>query len=399
MEQQKESPLMKALSEFEATEANLVKLERLHQEIIDLIPREIQFGCNPDYEDRCRAFNEILAVIPMIDGWRPDFSYPNLNDLAQSRLDAEDIGEISLLVEAEESIEIPGMALRKYRFEFNKKRRELIQDALSQQIDSIDSDIRAIKTNLSPEIEDSIHMDGPHWVSLKDHINQIATLIGSSIKRPRKWNDLLRHLRFGLVCDFIDIENMDWPNIKAEFRDSLYGADDPIPVHVKDLSDLVLSRPQGPVASKLQWDSLGADEFERLIFALISAEQGYENPEWLTPPNAPDRGRDLSVTRVTFDRLSGSIRSRIIIQCKHWLSRSINVTDVATLIAQMKLWEPPRIESLIIATSGRFSSDAVAYIEKNNQSDTSLRIEMWPESHLELLLASRPFLIAEFRLR
>lgn len=47
------SPLMGALQQFEATEANLVKLERLWQEIVKLVPRGIVFGSNPDYEDRC----------------------------------------------------------------------------------------------------------------------------------------------------------------------------------------------------------------------------------------------------------------------------------------------------------------------------------------------------------
>ena len=399
MDVYKESPLMEALREFEATEANLVKLERLRQEIVNFVPKGIQFGCNPDYEDRCRAFNEILAALPMIDGWRPECSFPDLNDLAQARLDAEDIGEVSLWVEAEEAIENPGKDLRAYRFRFNKKRRALIQDALSELMYLIDSDVRNIKTNLSPDIEENTHVEGPYWETLKDHVNQVATLLGSSIKKPRRWNDLLRHLYFGLNSDFQDIEKMDWPSIKIELRESLYGVDDPIHVHVKDLSDLVSNRPQGPVATRLHWERLSPDEFERLIFALISVEQGYENPEWLMQPNAPDRGRDLSVTRLTIDRLSGAIRSRVIIQCKHWLSRSVKVSDMTTLIGQMKLWEPPRIDALVVATSGRFTSDAVAFIEKHNQSDTSLRIEMWTESHLELLLASRPSMIAEFKLR
>ncbi len=399
MDTHKESPLMEALREFEATEANLVKLERLNKDILDFVPKGIQFGCNPEYEDRCRAFNEVQAALPMIDGWKPECSFPDLNDLAQSRLDAEDIGEVSLLVEAEEPIEIPGKDLRAYRFRFNKKRRALIQDALSELIYFIDSDIRTVKTNLGPDIEKNTRIDDLCWETLQDHVNQIATLLGSSIKKPQRWNDLLRHLYFGLISDFQDIEKMDWPSIKIELRESLYGVDDPIQVHVKDLSDLVSGRPQGPVATRLHWERLSPGEFERLIFALISAEQGYENPEWLMQPNAPDRGRDLSVTRLTIDRLSGAIRSRVIIQCKHWLSRSVTILDVTTLIGQMKLWEPPRIDALIIATSGRFTSDAVAFIEKHNQSDTSLRIEMWTESHLERLLASRPSLIAEFKLR
>jgi hypothetical protein len=65
----------------------------------------------------------------------------------------------------------------------------------------------------------------------------------------------------------------------------------------------------------------------------------------------------------------------------------------------MKLWEPPRVDILIIATSGRFTTDAIQYVENINQSDTALHIELWAESHLEMLLASRPALIGEFGLR
>ncbi len=65
----------------------------------------------------------------------------------------------------------------------------------------------------------------------------------------------------------------------------------------------------------------------------------------------------------------------------------------------MSLWEHPRVDVLVIATTGRFSSDAVSHIEAQNDSDRALSIEMWPESHMERLLAERPALIAEFRLR
>ena len=115
--------------------------------------------------------------------------------------------------------------------------------------------------------------------------------------------------------------------------------------------------------------------------------------------NAPDRGRDLSVYRVHIDTLGGTIRQRVIIQCKHWLSKSVGSSEIAVLREQMKLWEPPRVDVHVIATSGRFTSDSVALIEKQNHSDSALRIEMWAESHLERLLASRPAIIAEFSLR
>jgi hypothetical protein len=90
---------------------------------------------------------------------------------------------------------------------------------------------------------------------------------------------------------------------------------------------------------------------------------------------------------------------RVIVQCRNWLTRSIASADVALLKEQVTTWEPPRVDVLIIATTGRFTSDAVSVIEKHNSGDRALKIEMWPETHLERLLAERPSLIAEFGLR
>ncbi|HVA47720.1 MAG TPA: hypothetical protein VNH11_15225 [Pirellulales bacterium] len=53
----------------------------------------------------------------------------------------------------------------------------------------------------------------------------------------------------------------------------------------------------------------------------------------------------------------------------------------------------------MVATSGRFTTDAVDWVERHNQSDQAIRSELWPESHVEHLLAQRPDLIAEFGLR
>jgi hypothetical protein len=63
-----DNPLTAALRQFEVAEANLVKLEKLWAEIFALIPHGIEFGDNPKYEDRCRAFASIIAALPMIDG-------------------------------------------------------------------------------------------------------------------------------------------------------------------------------------------------------------------------------------------------------------------------------------------------------------------------------------------
>lgn len=393
-----ESPLNAALRFFEAAEANLVKLESLWIEMESVIPNGVAFLEDAGYENNCRDFENILASIPKIDGWKPEVHLMDLNEIGQHRLDAMEVGEIECEISVENQIYEPAKLIREYRHKFDRKRRELVRDTLQSVIDSIDEDLRDLAVELEGVSEINEAVTRSSFDDLKSHIAEIDTLLGSE-PRPSRWTDLHRHLHFGLLGDLQDIIKHDWPSVKSDIRKSLYGEKEPIPIAVDDLGSLVSSKPSGPIVTKLNWEELSPDDFERIIFALISSEKGYENPEWLMKTNAPDRGRDLSVLRVHNDPLGGVFRHRIIIQCKHWLSKSISVSDIAALKEQMKLWEPPKVDNHIIATSGRFTSDAVAFIEKHNQSDSGLRIEMWPESHLERLLSSRPSLIAEFRLR
>ena len=273
-----------------------------------------------------------------------------------------------------------------------------MRGALDSLIDIIDKVLRDTTLVMDGENSPTMIPDGPLG-ELRKHFKEILILLGSSAPKPERWHGMARHLHFGHAHDFSDIVNFDWPDIKASLRKNFYGQDDPIPVKVADLGELVASSPKGPIPIMLKWSTLSDESFERLIFALIASERGYENPEWLMPTRASDRGRDLSVMRVSNDGLSGQLRSRVIIQCKHWQTKSINVDEIAKLKEQMALWEPPRVDVMIIATSGRFSSDAVQAIERHNQADRAMRIEMWPESHLEILLATRPAVIAEYGLR
>jgi hypothetical protein len=147
---------------------------------------------------------------------------------------------------------------------------------------------------------------------------------------------------------------------------------------------------------QLRWSKLSDADFEGLLFDVVGSARGYENAEWLTHTNAADRGRDISVCRVSADTLSGTRRLRVIIQCRH--KKCVGMGEVSHLKEQMALWEPPRVDELIIATSGRFSTDAVQWIEKHNESNHSLRIIMWANSHLEKLLAQRPKLLRRYKL-
>jgi hypothetical protein len=65
----------------------------------------------------------------------------------------------------------------------------------------------------------------------------------------------------------------------------------------------------------------------------------------------------------------------------------------------VRLWEPPVIDVLVVATSGRFSHDAVALIEKRQRERSLPLVEPWPDSHLETLLSRRPSIAASFGLR
>jgi len=395
-----ESPLNAAIRQFEAAEANLNKAEKVLAEIIKAIPCGIAFvGEDPEYEANCRSFYALLRALPKIDGWKPEITLLDLDQIAQWRLDAQEIGEIHCSVAVEREIAEPARLLREYRYHFNQKRRELIRDALIDLIDAIDANLRELKKLLQQDVPSNETVENAEFDQLKENVAQINTLLGSSVSKPARWSDLHRHMYFGMIGDLHDIIEHDWPSVKDGLRKSLYGEKEPVPTDVEDLGALVNKKPSGPVATKLLWETLSEEEFERLVFVLISSEHGYENPEWLMKTNAPDRGRDLSVYRVITDGLGGTIRFRVIIQCKHWLSKSVGPAEIATLKEQMKLWEPPRVDITVIATSGRFTSDAVAIVEKHNQADTALRIELWPESHLERLLASRPAIIAEFRLR
>jgi hypothetical protein len=394
-----ESPLNAALRQFEAVEANLTRAEKLVQLLETAVPKGITFGDFPEYEQNSRDLDDLVAALPKIDGWKPEICVMDLNEIAQARLDAQEVGEFESQIAVEQQITAPARALREYRHRFNKKRRALVRDSLSELIDAVDLHLRELNPLLQADHVGNEPVEAAAFDQLKQDVAQIGMLLGSSSTKPPRWSDLHRHLAFGQLGDLRDIIEHDWPAAKGGLRKVMFAENDAIPVDVEDLGALVNAKPRGPVATRLKWETLSDDDFERMLFALISSVPGYENPEWLMRTNAPDRGRDLSVMRVYDDALGGTVRHRVIIQCKHWQTKSVGVADVALLKEQMKLWEPPRVDVCVIATSGRFTSDAVSAIERQNQADSALRVEMWPESHLERLLANRPSIIAEFGLR
>ncbi len=138
----------------------------------------------------------------------------------------------------------------------------------------------------------------------------------------------------------------------------------------------------------LNWSSLDASEFESLVFQLLSAIPSLEDVRWLTATNAPDRGRDLSALHMQADPLLGTIRRRLIVQCKHWLRKGISAQEIASAKQTIRLLEPPRVDILAFATSGTFTTSAVDLVEKHNSSsESALRLELWPGSHLAQVMS------------
>jgi hypothetical protein len=389
-----------ALQLFDATEGNLKKLMDLWNKIEVQMPSVPAFGSPPEYDELCFTFRQILAALPAIDGFRVEDCLLEYDEVGQMRLDAVEVDEIDAHISVERAVSEQGRQLQQYRLKLHAKRRELVRERIVTVMDEIEKLLPSLRAAAEGQAANAYMTDlaESEWSQLKELAAELDTLIGSGA-RPSGWSDMQRHLHFRMVTDLQDIQKRDWPTVKAGLLLNLYADKEPLPVAVTDLGDVVASRPKGHVPTKLNWSSLSDEDFERLMFTLISDSPGYENPEWLQQSKAADRGRDLSVTYVESDSLAGVRRYRVIIQCKHWISKSVSATDVSTTRDQMELWQPPRVDRLIFATSGRFTADALSLIEKHNQSDRALAIYMWPDSHLERLLAARPHVIGQFMLK
>ena len=379
-------------------EANIDKIDRILTELQDLLPNGIFLGSISEYDDLIEDFIAIRDELPSISQKRVE-SDPILSaEIGQWRLDATEIGEPEAMIALDEEIEKPYKEVRAYKRALNRNRKKLIRGRVDSSLSQVASLLSELSKNIADDAPPRTKVESPKWEELRNTIRTIETLLGNNPRTSQAWGDLRRHLRFGMVVDYRDIVDHDWSLVRQEILDTLYEENDPIPIDINELDDPPDIGKEQPVSSELNWKSLNDEEFERLIFNLISSTEGYENPQWLTRTKASDRGRDLSVTRVRNDRLSGVNRQRVIIQCKHSLSRSTNLKYISVVKEQMLLWSPPRVDVLVVASSGRFTDQVVSAIEQHNLKDTALSIELWPDSLLETLLAARPGLVAEFGL-
>ena len=114
-----------ALQQFEAAEANLVKLESLWTRIESLLPNGPAFGSPPEYEELCWAFRRILPSLPAIDGFRIEDHLHDYDSVGQMYLDALEIVEFEAKVSVTNTLEEQGRQLREYRFRIQAQRRAI----------------------------------------------------------------------------------------------------------------------------------------------------------------------------------------------------------------------------------------------------------------------------------
>ncbi len=383
------------LNAMDRTAANVAKLEDVWRRAETFIPTGPARGSHPEYDDLRRAWSDLLAGLPEIDGWTITAGLPDIDEIGAIFVDCFEIDVPPL--EAYEVGEQPSKDLAEYRYRLNRARRRAARQRLDELTSTIDVLLAALLADVARD--SSTKLEGPETEKIRAAVDEIERLLGDTAERKGRWSDLRRHLRFSEGHDWYDIAELDWPSVRSDIEASALADSDPLPVPAVDLGQAAAGSLTGAATIALPWDRLDDGGFERLLYDLLRSFPEHENVQWLMQTRAPDRGRDLSLDRVLRDGTGGVRNERVIVQAKHWRSRSVRPTDVSDTVATVKLWEPPLVRGLIIATTGRFTADAVSWAEKHNETGASPLIELWPDSRLETLLAQKPHIAAGHGLR
>jgi hypothetical protein len=386
---------------FDRAAANVSRLEKVWERAAAFFPPSA--SRNPqtyrvEYEDLQRAWADLLTGLPPISGQRLGTPLADLNALDQQleALDWNDHGDG--LARLADSFKEPGRELAKYRYHLGAARRRAAHDRLQQLAAIVDSALPRLLQDVPRTSQE--RLVGSDVDAMIEAFSEIALLMSGTEQLGGRWHDLLRHLRFGQGHDWHDIAEFDWPDVRSNVVAGALSDLDPLPVPDIDLGEAAAGNLTGRATLALPWERLDPEGFERLLHDLFSSFPEYENVAWLTTTTAADRGRDLSCDRVTVESTGTVRRERVIIQAKHYLTRSVDDREIGGLVVQMKHWDtPPPVRVLIIATSGNFATSAVEWVDKHNAAGDRPEIQMWNRVKLESLLAQRPQLAAAHGLR
>jgi Restriction endonuclease len=391
-----EIDMRSALEQFERAELNAARLAKLWDAYRANMPDDIAFGLDSIESDNVRReWARLVQALPAIDGFRPDSDLMSYDAIASCRLDYREIGEFEATISFERAVESPGRELADYQYRLKNERRRLTHHALNEAIHEVD-DLLA----QTQEIDRGRAFPGSSengWETLNRCWEQIHGLLATDMPSNGRWSDMARHLHFAEPHDLRDIYNMDWPSIRQSILDHVFQGE-PLRVEVEDLAVYRTSSPTGTVSTSLNWAVLDDDAFERVVLGIVESLEGYENARRLMKTRAADKGRDLSADRIIRDGLGGTRRVPIMIQCKHYQSRSVDIDECIKSVEQAKLWTEANFRVVIVATSGHFTQQAVEWLEKRAADGLLPAVEFLAQSDLERLLASKPAIRTAFGL-
>lgn len=378
--------------------ANLVKLEEIWRRAEPLIPSSaVVVGRSVEFDDLQRRWRDLLPGLPPVDGYTITDELPDPIRIGQAYVGELDADPWAPPTGTDDERTRPEHDIAEYRYRLSKARRQAVRQRLEQLTSEIDQALPLIVDGVDRTSTDEITGELP--TAVRGAYSEIERLLGDTVVRVGRWGDMYRHLHFNQGHDWHDIAEMDWPSVRADVVAAGVAEDEPLPVPAVDLGVAAGGTLAGSVSTALNWGNLKAEDFERLLYDLLRSLPEFQNVQWHMHTNAADRGRDISADRV-LSAGAGAVRTeRVIIQAKHWLSKSVRMSDVSDNVTQMRLWDSPRVEWLIVATSGRFAPDAVAWTEKHNSDGISPRVELWADSKLESLLSRNPALPIAFGLR
>jgi Restriction endonuclease len=353
--------LSAALTAYDRAALNLDKLDRVWKRMEELLPEGLFIGIGSDddvtYAHLGEQWTTIANGLPAIDGWKLEAEIVGYADVGQSRVDYVEIGEPEGLWAFDAHVAAPRTEAFKYRQKLTRARQKLVRGRGEELVRTVDELLRPVP----PEIDQELPVDRatPILSEVKQAVDELERLLGEALEGGPRQGDLHRHLHFGEPHDLRDIATMDWPTFRSHLELALYSDEDPIPVGVADLADLV-SVVSSRVPSRIHWDRIDADGFERLLGRILEQSGSYLRITRSMNVNAADAGRDLEAYRRVGDGLTSERYERVIVQAKHWPAHGVSASDIADLVhTKLPLWEGEPIRGLIFATTGSFTQEAV----------------------------------------
>ncbi len=350
------------LRQLEATKANLAELEKVWNSLQENIPNGIPFRANPDYENACRSYKQLLIGLPLIDGWKPIALPCDLDEIAQSCLDTLEVRELAIPIQVSRRIEKPGEELREYRFRFNQKRQQIIQNKVLQTFGVIDKLLDQLRESFpidEENLEYAKRIEDPNWQILSNKVKQIDKLlgIGSSVPYPPRWHDLNRHLNYRNTQDLRDIINSDWSSVKEGLTASLYAMNKPIPVEVNDLAELELSQ------------KAGINPLSKLIDSFTKGDI------------APEINEN---TLLQFLEISQKAGVDVIARLVDWITTAAKVEDVVNVLEKLEVNDLQKLNAAV----GLSNLKSVLSIWQDNQENDNE--EFWQK-----VLTKNSFIFAQ----